>query len=57
MRSHLVYLAKAQMPNRFELVRVAAWLARGIHKPNTCLGASINQALERIAASGEREGE
>lgn len=60
MRSHLVHAAKEQVPNQFLLIHLAAKTARAFHKPNSCIGKSINQALERIAqlsAPGEREGE
>lgn len=55
MRSHLVHLAKEQMPNRFELIHLTARITRAFHKPKNCIGVTINEALERIAAQ-EREG-
>ncbi len=48
MRSHLVYVAKQQVPNRFELVCMAARAARIIHEPGNLIGTSINHALLRI---------
>lgn len=58
MRSHLVHIAKAQVPNRFQLIHLAAAITRAFHKPGKqCIGKTINQAFERIAAQGEREGD
>lgn len=54
MRSHLVYLAKAQVPNYFLLIHLTARTTRAFHKPKNCIGKTINQALERIAAQGEK---
>lgn len=55
MRSHLVHTAKAQVPNNFELIHMAARITRAFHKPGKqCVGKSINEALERIAAKGDK---
>jgi len=54
MRSALVYRAKKRLPNRFDLTRQATLFARKLHKPNTCMAKTINQALERIAAPEEK---
>jgi hypothetical protein len=48
MRTDLVYLAKEQMPNRFELVHVTTKLARKSHRANTRFSNTINAALLRI---------
>ena len=50
MRSTLVHLATKQVPSRFELVALASKVTRRFHKPSTCIGTTINEALERIAA-------
>jgi hypothetical protein len=51
MRSHLVFVAQEQLPNRFELVMAATLFARKTHKPNTRMARTINQALEQIATT------
>lgn len=57
MRSDLVYTAKEHFTNHFELVHQAAKFARRLHQKNERMGETINQALERISAPREREGE
>lgn len=56
MRSHLVFVAKEQVPNRFELIHVTAKAVRLFHRPDKrTIGQSINEALERIAAQETKE--
>lgn len=58
MRSHLVHIATEQVPNRFELIHVTAEAVRLFHRPDKrTISQSINEALERIAAQGEKERE
>lgn len=44
-RSSMVYAAKQQPINRFELVRSTARFARFFHLPNTRMADTINRAL------------
>lgn len=57
MRTHLVFAAKEYFPNRFELVHQASQFARRLHLTKERMGDTINQALERMSAPGESEGE
>ena len=51
MRSDRVYEALRILPNRFMLCSLAFRAARRFHRPDTSIGHTINDVLDRIARS------
>jgi hypothetical protein len=50
MRSELIFGATAYVPNRYLLVMLASKAARKLHRPNTRMEDTANDALARFAA-------
>jgi len=50
MRSELVFKALAYESNRYQLCRLIAKGTRKLHRPNTRLQETANDALERFSA-------
>ncbi len=51
MRSELIYDALRTVQNRYLLCQVASKATRKFHKPNTRIQETMNEVLERFAAS------
>jgi hypothetical protein len=51
MRAELTVLALAHEPNRYLLTRLVAKATRKLHRPNTRLQDTMNDALERLGRS------
>ncbi|HVN17817.1 MAG TPA: hypothetical protein VMU05_03565 [Dongiaceae bacterium] len=52
MRSELVFAAKRNLPNRYELCRLLAIGVRKFHTPNTRIEETTDAVLRRLAYSG-----
>ena len=48
MRSDLVFACMGRVPNRYFLTKLAAKAARKLHRPNTRIADTINDALRRL---------
>jgi hypothetical protein len=57
MRTELTFKALASMPNRYQLVQLAAKATRALHRPNTRVQDTMNDALERLSAANPVQSE
>ncbi|WP_263355213.1 DNA-directed RNA polymerase subunit omega [Acidicapsa acidisoli] len=57
MRTELTFKALASMPNRYQLVQLAAKATRALHRPNTRVQDTMNDALERLSAANHVQSE
>lgn len=57
MRTELTFRALASEPNRYRLVQLAAKATRALHRPNTRVQDTMNDALDRLSAASPREAE
>jgi hypothetical protein len=57
MRTELTFKALASMPNRYQLVQLAAKATRALHRPNTRVQDTMNDALERLSAANQVQSE
>jgi len=48
MRSELVFASMDRVQNRYFLTKLAAKAARKLHRPNTRIADTINDALRRL---------
>jgi hypothetical protein len=55
MRADLVLMALAQESNRYSLTRLIAKATRKLHRPNTRLQDTMNDAFERVAAQHQEQ--
>lgn len=55
MRAELTLIALAHESNRYLLARLIAKATRKLHRPNTRLQDTMNDALERFSCSKPRE--
>ncbi len=55
MRSDKVFDALHTMRNRYMLCQVAAKATRKFHRPNTRIQETMNDVLERISGSEQRQ--
>jgi hypothetical protein len=55
MRTELTFKAIACLPNRYQLVQLAAKATRALHRPNTRVQDTMNDALERLSATNPIE--
>ncbi|MCU1226121.1 MAG: hypothetical protein JWQ42_4214 [Edaphobacter sp.] len=53
MRAELTFKTVARESNRFLLCRVVAKATRKLHRPNTRVQETMNDALERIGGSSQ----
>jgi hypothetical protein len=51
MRTELTFKALAREPNSFLLCRVVATATRKLHRPNTRVQETMNDAFERLSGS------
>jgi hypothetical protein len=51
MRTELTFRALTIQPNRYQLVQLAAKATRALHRPNTRVQDTMNDALERLSAA------
>ena len=51
MRAELTIVALAQEPNRYLLARLIAKATRKLHRPNTRVQDTMNDALEKFGCS------
>jgi hypothetical protein len=51
MRTELIFRALASEPSRYRLVQLAAKATRALHRPNTRVQDTMNEALERLSAA------
>jgi hypothetical protein len=49
MRSKLVFRAITQVPNRFLLVKLASKATRALHRPNSRVQETMNDAFVRVS--------
>ena len=55
MRSNLVFEALHTLRNRYMLCQLASKATRQFHKPNTRIQETMNDVLDRIAASERQD--
>jgi hypothetical protein len=54
MRSELIFAATGYVSNRYRLVMLASMAARKLHRPNTRIEDTANDAFARFACAGPR---
>ena len=54
MRSELVFASLDRIRNRYFLAKLAAKAARKLHRPNTRLADTINDALLRLGKEAQK---
>jgi hypothetical protein len=57
MRTELTFRALVSEPNRYRLVQLAAKATRALHRPNTRVQDTMNDALDRLSAASPSETE
>jgi hypothetical protein len=57
MRTELTFRALESEPNRYRLVQLAAKATRALHRPNTRVQDTMNDALDRLSAASPQEPE
>ncbi len=57
MRTEITFRALASVPNRYELVQLAAKATRALHRPNTRVQETMNYALECLCTARPVEAE
>ena len=55
MRSKLIYPAVKTVTNRYALCQLASKATRKFHKPNTRIQDTMNEILEKVAASAPEQ--
>jgi hypothetical protein len=55
MRTELTFRALASTPNRYQLVQLAAKATRALHRPNTRVQDTMNDALDRLSEANDTQ--